>query len=460
MQDINEYIESVWPDVLSDMEKIIEVNSIEKLECAKEGAPWGDGPAEALSVALEIADRLGLKTHNEKGYIGWGDVEGTSSEMIGTICHSDIVPAGNEWTFDPFKLTQKDGYLIGRGILDDKGPLILSFYAAKYFIDNKIELPYTLRCLIGTNEETGMRDVKYYAEHFEQPKFLFTPDASFPVCFGEKGHFDALFTSNKIEDGRIISMHIGTAPNAIPAKASCRLKVDANNLPASDGISFTQVENGVTEIVAKGIGGHAAMPENTNNAIKILINYLLDAGLYNESEKDFLEMERAIQSSWDGSSMGIHAEDEMFGTITAVACKLDLDDGVFTQTLDCRVPNAISPDEIEKKLNEFVAKYNCNVKKINSESSFYIDPESKEVKICIDAYNRRMGTDKKPFTIGGGTYARHFKRAVSFGPEEDEAITPDFIGSIHGPNEGVAESQLKDALAIYIDAISHLMAEI
>ena len=31
-----------------------------------------------------------------------------------------------------------------------------------------------------------MKDVDYYLEHYPQPAFCFTPDAEFPVCYGEK----------------------------------------------------------------------------------------------------------------------------------------------------------------------------------------------------------------------------------------------------------------------------------
>ena len=38
------------------------------------------------------------------------------------ICHLDVVEAKPEdWTFDPFKLTEKDGWLYGRGTIDMKG---------------------------------------------------------------------------------------------------------------------------------------------------------------------------------------------------------------------------------------------------------------------------------------------------------------------------------------------------
>ena len=58
--------------------------------------------------------------------------------------------------------------------------------------------------------------------------------------------------------------------------------------------------------------------------------------------------------------------------------------------------------------------------------------------------------------MGGGTYARHFPRAVSFGPERLDTVLPDFAGPMHGANEGANIDQLMQALKIYILALLRL----
>ncbi|MFQ9900811.1 MAG: M20/M25/M40 family metallo-hydrolase [Ruthenibacterium sp.] len=55
------------------------------------------------------------------------------AKQIATITHLDVVPAGNGWTSDPFEMIVKDGCVIGRGTLDDKGPAVLTLYIAKFF---------------------------------------------------------------------------------------------------------------------------------------------------------------------------------------------------------------------------------------------------------------------------------------------------------------------------------------
>ena len=58
-------------------------------------------------------------------------ITGKSEKQIATIAHLDVVPEGNGWDSNPFDLVERDGYVIGRGTADDKGPAVLTLYAAK-----------------------------------------------------------------------------------------------------------------------------------------------------------------------------------------------------------------------------------------------------------------------------------------------------------------------------------------
>ena len=78
------------------------------------------------------------------------------------------------------------------------------------------------------------------------------------------------------------------------------------------------------------------------------------------------------------------------------------------------------------------------------------------VKALIDTYKEFTGKHAEPFAMGGGTYARTFASAVSFGPEETGLELPAWGGQMHGPNECANEEQLKQALKIYIVAILRL----
>ena len=78
------------------------------------------------------------------------------------------------------------------------------------------------------------------------------------------------------------------------------------------------------------------------------------------------------------------------------------------------------------------------------------------IQACIGAYNAVTGENAEPFTIGGGTYARDFPNAVSFGPEHFDRPVPDFVGPIHGADEGACLAWLLEALKVYILALIEL----
>ena len=153
------FVEKNWEDIVKDIESLVAIRSVEDLDHATDEMPYGPASYEALCKGVEIAERLGLDAHNCDGHIGYADVPGDSERQIAMIAHTDIVPEGSGWTFDPFKLTRKDGYLIGRGVLDDKGPFVLELYCAKFFAERAARtgerLPYTIRCIIGNNEDSG-----------------------------------------------------------------------------------------------------------------------------------------------------------------------------------------------------------------------------------------------------------------------------------------------------------------
>ena len=59
--------------------------------------------------------------------------------------------------------------------------------------------------------------------------------------------------------------------------------------------------------------------------------------------------------------------------------------------------------------------------------------------------------------MGVGTYAREFARAASIGGETPREQTHEWVGGMHGPDEGVGEQLLKEAFRIYALTIGKLM---
>lgn len=71
--------------------------------------------------------------------------------------HYDVQPVGEKgWSSDPWHLTGKDGYLYGRGVTDNKGP-IMAIACAAAALRQRRELDVDLVMLIEGEEEAGSR---------------------------------------------------------------------------------------------------------------------------------------------------------------------------------------------------------------------------------------------------------------------------------------------------------------
>ena len=210
--EIKDFFKREGANILEDLGKLISIKSrsVERDVCET-----------ALDFVLKRAREMGFETVKGK----YGDVGivyyGEGSETVGILAHVDVVPEGNieKWNTDPFQLTLKDGFLYGRGVVDDKGPVIASLYAMKYIRDKGLPTKRKIMFIIGTGEEIVWTDMEHFKEEFPFPDYGFSPDGGFPIYNRENGYMDIelIFNEPLLRGDEDISG--GSARNSIPAKA-------------------------------------------------------------------------------------------------------------------------------------------------------------------------------------------------------------------------------------------------
>ena len=94
-----------------------------------------------------MAKKDGFVTKDIDGYAGVIEY-GEGEDTLGILGHLDIVPLGEDWTKDPLKVTVNDGYVFGRGVMDDKGPTLAAYYALKLVKELNIPLKKRIIMLI------------------------------------------------------------------------------------------------------------------------------------------------------------------------------------------------------------------------------------------------------------------------------------------------------------------------
>ena len=163
---IKEEIHALTDEMLTNLGRLVAIDS--QLGTPAEGMPFGEGPAKALKVGLKIAEELGFKTVNLDNYCGYAEM-GEGDEIVGIAGHLDIVPAGGDWTHDPFTLTRDGDYVYGRGTTDDKGPILEALYAMKLLRDSGVKLNKRVRLIMGCNEENGSKCMEEFKDGWEFP---------------------------------------------------------------------------------------------------------------------------------------------------------------------------------------------------------------------------------------------------------------------------------------------------
>lgn len=128
-------------------------------EDCRKGATYLGALFKRLGAQVEMLSTGGL--HNPIVYAKFsGKLEPAEKrKRILFYGHYDVVPAdmkGDNWQTDPFKLEGRDGYLYGRGVSDNKGPIIAALYAVSDLLQAKV-LDSDIIFLIEGEEESGSR---------------------------------------------------------------------------------------------------------------------------------------------------------------------------------------------------------------------------------------------------------------------------------------------------------------
>ena len=104
------------------------------------------------------------------------------SQRVWVMAHIDVVPVGDPslWKTDPWKVVEKDGKLIGRGVEDNQQGLCSAAFAGLYLIKNGIVPSNTVKLLFVADEENGSEyGVKWLLENtqlFRKNDLVLIPD--------------------------------------------------------------------------------------------------------------------------------------------------------------------------------------------------------------------------------------------------------------------------------------------
>ncbi len=206
-------------DLIRDTQQFLQIKSVWEEESAKEGAPFGEGVEKALSFMLHKGELEGFSSKNLEGYAGHLEM-GQGEELVGILCHVDVVPEGDGWTTPAYSADIREGKIFARGAIDDKGPTMATYYAMKIVKELGLPLSKRVRMILGTDEESNWKCVDHYFKNEEMPTIGFAPDADFPIINAEKGISDIQVVQNGSEEKKgvyeLVSFESGRRLNMVP----------------------------------------------------------------------------------------------------------------------------------------------------------------------------------------------------------------------------------------------------
>jgi succinyl-diaminopimelate desuccinylase len=436
-------------EILEHLSALIKINSVFDASTKKASKPFGEGVSKALQLLGKIAKNEGFNVDYCNGYVTEISY-GSHKESIAIVTHADIVPLGNpaEWSYDPLCGNFSDGEFIkGRGSQDDKGPLIAGYFVLKIIKELGLKMNKKIMLIAGGNEERGSACLKYYFNTLKkpQPTYAFTPDAGFPLIYGEKGitNISILATPPTY----IKSFTGGLAHNMVVAETKVvvdKALVDPATLHLESKATFSIDKNTLT---VKGKSAHGATPEEGINAAIGAFEYFAKA----YKDPFFIQLYKVLSNCY-GEGFG--------GNITSPELKhLSMNLGLVSYSdsklyigLNFRYPENTNARLIADKIE--AALSHQHLVSIESDTlPLLIPKESPLVSTLMGAYRHFVDDPTPPMTIGGGTYSKDLTNCVAFGMG-----FRDTVELAHQNDEQLKIDDLLLGTAIYLKAVIDLDA--
>ncbi len=436
--------------LLRSLNEFVAINSAYDEASVSERDPFGVGVSTALNYIEELATKDGFEVYNYDNKVV-EIIYGRGKNNLTIMAHADVVPAGTGWKDNPFKVVERKGVLYGRGVADDKGPLLATYYAMKALRDNGYLGGYQIRFLVGGNEESGSLCMEHYFHTLKkpQPTLGFSPDSDFPLIHAEKGII-TFEVSKKVNIPGLISLKGGVASNAVIEKCDIKHELDTkflnfvmDNYKREEAAIHT--EDDITTVTFIGKAAHGAMPELGINAGMMALSALADFTKIPE-----LVQLKKLYTALDGSGFKCGATSKAMGHNSSNVGLVSYGNGVLSLTCNFRYVDTCDKKELLATIKEVNKPF--TVKVVGDSPLLFYPKDTDLISTLLNSYREETGDLKsEPLAIGGGTYAKEADNVVAFGMQ-----FPGWESNMHSPSEAVRKDDLFKGMSVYARAIVDL----
>jgi succinyl-diaminopimelate desuccinylase len=344
--------------------------------------PNDDGCQDIVAARLQ---RLGFEVER----LRFGEVDnlwahrGNSAPLICFAGHTDVVPTGplDQWSSDPFEAVEREGYLYGRGAADMKTSIAAFVTATERYLAARPSHPGRIALLLTSDEEGVAVD-------------------------GTTRVVDALRARGERLDYCIVG-----EPTSVDSLGDMIKNGRRGSLSGT--------------LIVKGVQGHIAYPHLTRNPIHLAAPALAELA--------------AI--AWDSGSEYFPPTTWQISNINAGTGATNVVPGTLTVLFNFRFSTAVSPDQLQQRLEDVLHRHALEYKIEWSFSGMpFLTPRGKLVEAVNAAVREVRGIEPQLSTTGGTSDGRFIaticRELIELGPVN---------ASIHKINERVL---IEDALAL------------
>jgi succinyl-diaminopimelate desuccinylase len=320
------------------------------------------------------------------------------SKLLVFAGHTDVVPSGplKLWDSDPFKPTQRDGKLFGRGAADMKTSLAAFVVATEEFVATHPASPLAIGFLLTSDEEGPALD------------------GTVKVC-------ELLQARGEVLDYCIVGEPTSVTRTGDMIKNGRRGSLSG-------------------KLTVKGTQGHIAYPHLANNPIHLLAPALAELiGIDWDRGNDFFP-----PTSWQVSNIhgGTGATNVIPGTVVV--------------DFNFRFSTESTPESLQSRLQAVLERHDLAYDLAWTLSGMpFLTPPGTLVDAVVAAIGTETGLSPELSTSGGTSDGRFIAKicpqVIEFGPPN---------GSIHKINEHIALTDIEPLKNIYRRTLENLHAQL
>lgn len=415
-QQIRDYFFSQKDEICTHLKHLMEIKSIsdDRKACK-----------EALRYVIKLAESFGMKTavgkHDDVGVIEIGEGRLT----LGILAHVDVVDEGSlaAWNYEPFTLTETDGMFYGRGIVDDKGPVIVSLYAMKFLLEQVPKFQRKIQLIVGSSEESVWTDMVHFKEEFPLPDYGYSPDGNFPIFHVENGYMDVVLEFTQELPETCEAFRSGSSENSVPSEAEFVYCGQIRRFQGKAAHSSTPElgENAMLKMAA-------ALPEPKPDFARFLCDFFPE-GCY----ASLLPLEKDSRVKNDGPAL----------PTTIVPTILKQDGKRVSINFNIRQAFDIPNENILAAFEQEKDGYHYEIHIKENLSPIFVDehqPWLTRMKAVYESYGKKCEFLSAP----GCTYAKMIPNFVSWGP-----VFPEDLDCAHMENEEISVDSFLLGAEIY-----------